>query len=123
MSWKTVNNDIYLTRGDTVSMPVTLTSKSDSKVRYIPEAGTDALVFTVKKTTNDKTALITKSLADGTITFDSAGNGVISILPADTAGLDYGIYYYDLQLTTPDAAGVQTVISPSVFKVCEEVTF
>jgi hypothetical protein len=123
MSWKTVDNDIYLTRGDTVPMPVTLTSKSDSTVRYIPETGKDTLIFTVKKSTSDKTAIITKSLAAGDITFDSAGNGVISILPADTASLDYGIYYYDLQLTTPDAAGVQTVITPSIFKVCEEVTF
>ena len=123
MSWKTVDNDIYLTRGDTVPMPVTLTSKSDSTVRYIPEAGKDTLIFTVKKSTSDKTAIITKSLAAGDITFDSAGNGVINILPADTASLDYGIYYYDLQLTTPDAAGVQTVITPSIFKVCEEVTF
>ena len=121
--WKNIGNDFYLTRGDTAPMPFTLTSKSDSKVRYIPEAGTDALVFTVKKATTDKTALITKSLAAGDITFDSAGNGTINILPADTAILDYGIYYYDLQLTTPDAAGVQTVITPSIFKVCEEVTF
>ena len=123
MAWKTVDNDIYLTRGDTVPMPVTLTSKSDSTVRYIPETGKDTLIFTVKKSTSDKTAIITKSLAAGDITFDSAGNGTINILPADTASLDYGIYYYDLQLTTPDAGGVQTVITPSVFKVCEEVTF
>jgi hypothetical protein len=123
MAWKTVDNDIYLTRGDTVPMPVTLTSKSDSTVRYIPETGKDTLIFTVKKSTSDKTAIITKSLAAGDITFDSAGNGTINILPADTASLDYGIYYYDLQLTTPDAAVVQTVITPSVFKVCEEVTF
>ena len=121
--WKNIGNDFYLTRGDTAPMPFTLTSKSDNKVRYIPEAGTDALVFTVKKTTNDKTAIITKSLAAGDITFDNARNGTINILPADTASLDYGIYYYDLQLTTPDAAGVQTVITPSIFKVCEEVTF
>lgn len=121
--WKNIGNDFYLTRGDTAPMPFTLTSKSDSKVRYIPEAGTDTLIFTVKKSTSDKTAIITKSLAAGDITFDSAGNGTINILPADTASLDYGIYYYDLQLTTPDAAGVQTVITPSIFKVCEEVTF
>ena len=121
--WKNIGNDFYLTRGDTAPMPVTLTSKSDSKVRYIPEPGKDTLIFTVKKSTSDKTAIITKSLAAGDIIFDSAGNGVINILPADTASLDYGIYYYDLQLTTPDAAGVQTVITPSIFKVCEEVTF
>lgn len=123
MMWKNIGNDFYLTRGDTAPMPFTLTSKSDSKVRYIPETGKDTLIFTVKKSTSDKTAIITKSLAAGDITFDSAGNGTINILPADTASLDYGIYYYDLQLTTPDAAGVQTVITPSIFKVCEEVTF
>lgn len=70
------------------------------------------MTFTVKKTVNDTDAVISKNITDGNL----------HLSPDDTAGLDYGAYVYDCQLTTSDGR-VCTFITPHRFQVLEEVTF
>lgn len=101
------SNDINITRGDTLNLHVELADANGSEW---PLAKGDTIAWTVKKTTHDKKALISKTGQD------------VTILPADTSSLEYGGYVYDVQLTTAEGE-VHTVVKPSAFNVCEEVTF
>ena len=73
----------------------------------------DTVLFTVKQNTETTDILIQKEIHYGEN---------VTILPADTNGLAYGDYVYDIQLTT-DGGFVDTVIVPSKFIVLPEVTF
>lgn len=53
----------------------------------------DAVYFVVKRSWADKTALITKTLAD--MTFDNEGYYHFKINPEDTENLPYGNYVWD----------------------------
>lgn len=103
------NNNIYITRGDSADIAISITESTG--VGYTPQDG-DTITFTVKKTTNDTEAVISKTIKDG----------YLHLIPADTAHLDYGAYFYDCQLTTSDGR-VCTFIPVHLFKVLEEVTF
>lgn len=103
------NNEIYLTRGDTASF--TLDIVDDNRAKY-EITDDDQILFTVKRSTSDTAVILQKAVVDKTIT----------IKPAETAGLPYGTYYYDVQLSRPDGF-VATVITPTHFTICEEVTF
>lgn len=92
---KVRNNAIYAIRGDTLIFQIDLTK--DDGTKYTP---------------GDKEPIISKT----------AAKGVIKILPAETEGLDYGTYVYDIQLTTADGT-VDTVVPPHPFVLEEEVTF
>ncbi len=102
------NNTIYGIRGDTLVFKIALTKDGKD---YVLSDG-DKLTFTVKKTTTDTDALISKDVTSGVITID----------PSDTAKLDYGTYVYDVQLTTADGK-VDTVVPPHQFILKDEVTF
>ena len=79
------------------------------KAAYEMQEG-DSLIFTVKKSENDKDSLIQKI------------GPYIHLEPEDTELLAYGRYRYDVQFT--DANGfVDTVIEPSNFRVKKEVTW
>ena len=103
------NNEIYLTRGDTASF--TLDIVDDTRAKYAI-TDDDQILFTVKRSTSDTAVILQKAVVDKTIT----------IKPAETADLPYGTYYYDVQLSRPDGF-VATVITPTHFTICEEVTF
>lgn len=62
----------------------------------------DAIYFVVKKQWTDKTALITKTLAD--MTFDEQGYYHFSINPEDTEDLPYGNYVWDFTSVYDDDA-------------------
>ena len=49
-------------------------------------------------------------------------DGKIKINPEETSSLEYGTYFYDVQLRKGDGT-VATVITPSPFILSEEVTF
>lgn len=100
-------NDINITRGDTLHLHVDLADANGSEWAM---ADGDAIAWTVKRTTTDTEALISKAGQD------------VTIEPADTASLEYGRYVYDVQLTTSEGE-VYTVVKPSAFNVTEEVTF
>lgn len=101
------DNNITLTRGDTASFDLTITENTTAY-----DFSSDTVVFTVKKNVYTSDILIQKTFSDGLIT----------LTPTDTNPLNYGTYYYDVQLTTPGGA-VFTVIPPTKIIIAEEVTF
>lgn len=76
----------------------------------------DVVTFTMRKDIEEPIAL-QKVVSE----FDS-GKAYIIFRPADTSGLDFDDYVYDIQLTKADGT-VTTIIEPSVFKIKEEVTY
>lgn len=103
--------DIRLTRGDTARFTVPIANETDGS-EYVLASG-DTLTFTVKEDANDADALIVKTLK---------GSNQIHIAPADTAGLEFKKYIYDVQLTTA-SGDVYTVIEPITFEVMKEVSW
>lgn len=108
MSFKIDQNTrtMYLTRGDTAQFTIT---PYKNKSRYELQEG-DVINFTIKKSTRENVAIISKTGME------------IEILPQDTSNLEYGTYKYDCQLTFADGR-VDTFIGPYDFVITEEVTF
>lgn len=104
-----VNNNISITRGDSAIFALSI-KKADGEPYTVSEG--DTVIFTVKKSTFDKDIITQKTVV----------NGVITINPDDTKSLEYGTYYYDVELTRADGF-VSTVISPHKFIVEQEVTY
>ena len=77
---KVVNNAIYLTRGDTAILQLSI--KQDDGSDYAI-ADTDNVLFTIKKSTKEKTVILQKSVMDGKI----------KINPEETSSLEYGTYF------------------------------
>lgn len=102
------NQNIFLTRGDTAKIALSITSAGNSAY----DSTKDTVVLTVKKSTTDKEKILQKT----------AVNGIITISHADTRNLEYGDYVYDVQLTTA-AGDVCTIITPHRFRLEEEVNF
>lgn len=103
------NNTITLTRGDTAVLKLDIIDEQG-----IPYDVTDSdvVIFTLKRSVLDKAVVFQKSMVDGKIT----------IQPQDTANLEYGQYFYDVELTKEDGF-VATVIPPHRFVIAEEVTW
>lgn len=102
---------ITLTRGDSARLQVSLTNETDGTEYTLADG--DVLAMTLKASAEDAASLF-RITADKDSTF--------SIHPADTNGLDFGTYVYDVQLTTA-AGDVYTVIPPSTFNLEEEVSW
>ena len=102
-------SDIQVTRGDTAYLSLVITLDDGSEYARIDG---DKLVFTVKRSYNSEYEYIQKEI-DGL---------ALTLTGDDTRELDYGNYWYDIELTTFDG-GVYTVIGPARFIVREEVTF
>ena len=103
------DNIIRITRGDTGYFSVKLFK--DGKDYTLGDK--DTLVFSVKRRTTDSETLIRKELLASTL---------IRINPVDTKDLQYGTYYYDVQVTFENG-DVNTVVQPTRFIILEEVTF
>ena len=106
--FKVDGNNIYLTRGDTAVIELTITDGEGETYDY----SNDTVKFAVKRFVTDATPVIEKTFEDGSIT----------ITPEDTKELSFGPYLYDIQLTSEDGETVATVIIPSTFTVGPEVT-
>lgn len=102
-------NTIHLTRGD--SAVLLLKIRKDDETEYELQAG-DSVLFTVKNSVYDTAVIIQKKLIDG----------VIKLNPDDTKNLQYGTYYYDVELTQTDGF-VATVIGPQKLIIEPEVTY
>lgn len=102
-------SDIQLTRGDSAYFNLEITLEDGTTYERMPG---DQIIFTVKKSYNSDFEYIQKEIT---------GLGIV-ISPDDTRDLDYGNYWYDVQLKTSDG-GVYTVVGPARFIVREEVTF
>lgn len=102
------NSSIELTRGDSAAFNISI--KDADGDEYTLQDG-DELLFTIKKNVNTNEIILQKS---GTH---------IEIQPEDTEGLSYGDYVYDVQLTIAEDGRVDTIITPSKFRIREEVTW
>lgn len=102
-------SDINLTRGDSAYFNIEITQQDGSLYERVEG---DKLVFTVKRSYNSDFEYIQKELE---------GLSIV-LAPEDTNELDYGTYWYDVQLTTSDGS-VYTVVGPARFVMREEVTF
>jgi hypothetical protein len=107
--------DIFMTRGDTEVFEVKLEDhETGTKIPFIE--GEDIVKFTVKASTQTAKILIEK-----TVTQFQDGEARIEIEPANTNGLQYHTYVYDVQLNR--LGDITTVIKPSKFVIEEEVTY
>ena len=94
------NNNITLTRGDTLTLTVGLTKDGEP---YVPETG-DVIRFALSKgyeTDFGYELLITEVIPNDTLTF--------TLTPTQTS-LEYKAYNYDIQITHSDGC-VDTFIS------------
>jgi hypothetical protein len=103
------DNEIRITRGDTARMELDI--KNSEGEAYEPQEG-DVVKFTVKGAPTDLLPLIQKDYT----------NGGFTIEPADTEKLNFGAYFYDVQITLANG-DVCTIIPPTQFIVVEEVTW
>lgn len=108
MSASVKGSTISLTRGD--SLRVNLRLMKDGE-EYIPVTG-DVIRFALKKKVTDAEPLIVKEIPIDTM--------VLAIEPEDTKPLAFGIYRYDMEITTANGY-VDTFIGPADFNVKEEV--
>lgn len=102
------NYNISLTRGDTGVFTIELVD--DEGAPYTPKGG-DTIRFALDKKYGVADPLIRKDIPPETL--------ILQIDPEDTKELDFGTYYYDLELT--DAFGHVSTILIAKFNVTKEV--
>lgn len=116
--FKIENNLIYLTRGDTAYLTVEL--EDDEKFNV-----GDIANLSIKKNLKNETAY---SLHKEIVVSEEKNSLVIKIDPDDTKNMDYGLYYYDIQLKRASNGDIFTIVTPDEdnpkpnFKLLKEVT-
>lgn len=104
------DNDIYLTRGDTAYIGLNLTDSNGEEFNGTME---DTVILSVKKEINEEKVYAFQV---------SVPFGVdIKILPEHTKNLEYGRYYYDIQINMANG-DIFTVVEKAVFNITQEVT-
>nr|DAU47779.1 MAG TPA: hypothetical protein [Caudoviricetes sp.] len=103
------NNNITLIRGDSGAFGISITDTNGNPVELTDG---DVLTFTLRRTPRSPTIVLQKIIA----------GGELDIKPADTEGLTFGAYVYDIELKRADGY-VDTVIPPHEFLLMEEVTY
>lgn len=93
-NFKMENQNITMTKGDTLSFGV------ECKDQYGAPIVFDTAFFTCKKSGSDIENVFKKSLNDG-ITY-SGGAYVVRVAPEDTANVEIGRYFYDMQVGAGD---------------------
>ena len=114
MSFSITGKKITLTRGDSLIGQVDITIEDEiqqTSEPYTPEAG-DRVRFALKHDYTDETPLLIKEIPTDTMTLE--------LEPADTKGLPFGDYVYDVKITFADGR-VDTFIKKGKFKLEEEV--
>ena len=109
-------SEITIVRGDTLKLTLTDIKLSDGTDYVLSD--TDIVYLDVKKYATDKTAIIRKSVTkakyiDGGLPF--------VFLPADTADLPIGEYYFDVRLFV-DGDNIYTIIPMSKFRIVQNIT-
>ena len=107
--FKVDNNNISMIRGDSGVFTISITDTDGSPVEL---TGGDVLTFTLRRAARNPAIVLQKIIADGEL----------DIKPADTEGLTFGAYVYDIELKRADGY-VDTVIPPHEFLLLEEVTY
>jgi hypothetical protein len=110
--------DIEFVRGDTCPITFNLVDAEGNELDSLDNAN---VYFTVKNTFNDANYLFQKTYLGGTISKE--GNKFsLTILPADTEGLNYGRYVYDICVVSSDNTIKSTLVRGSI-TLTNEVTF
>lgn len=104
------NGSVQLTRGDSAEFIVTIVNKDLDEEFEMREG--DRLTFSVKRNVKAYDYAFQKTVV---------GTNIIPIEPADTTGLEFAKYTYDVQLTTVEGK-VFTIIPPTTFEITAEVT-
>lgn len=107
--YKTLGNNITLTRGDTLQLKVSLYNQDGTE--YEPASG-DVIRFAMKKNYTDAEPLLNITIPNDTL--------MLTLQPADTSQLDFGPYVYDLEITKADGT-VDTFIAEASFVLAPEV--
>ncbi|MEE3309451.1 hypothetical protein [Sharpea azabuensis] len=106
----TVNGTtITLTRGDTFRAIITIYDAQGNE--YTPESE-DVVRFALKRTVEDRTPLILKTIDNETM--------LLEIEPNDTKQLSFGSYIYDIEITLEDGT-VDTFIANAKLNLTVEV--
>ena len=108
MAVKIQGNKIHLTRGDTLRVTVNITQDGEP---YTPVDG-DSVRFALKRDFDDPNPLVLRDIPIDTLR--------LILIPEDTKPLDFGKYWYDVELTKNDGT-VDTFIGPERFYITEEV--
>lgn len=108
MSSSIKGTSIRLTRGDTFRVRVAMTNGDGSP--YEMQEG-DSVRFRCVKRKGDREAVIEKIVDPETM--------LLSLAHSDTASLNFGTYFYDMQLTKADG-DVDTFIAEAQFVVAPE---
>lgn len=107
--FKVDDNNISMIRGDSGVFTITITDTNGSPVELTEG---DMLTFTIRRATRNPAIILQKNIV----------GGELNIKPADTEGLAFGAYVYDIELRRADGY-VDTVIPPHKFLLMEEVTY
>lgn len=107
--FKVENNNIRMIRGDSGVFTITITDTNGTPVELTDG---DVLTFTLRKAARNSAIVLQKNIA----------GGKLDIKPADTEGLTFGTYVYDIEFKRADGY-VDTVIPPHEFLLMEEVTY
>lgn len=105
---KIEDGNIYLTRGDSATLNVTITDQAGQT--WTPETG-DKVIFCLKSGATTPEPLLTIQAEDGETNID--------IKPSDTAKLTFGSYIYDIHVELA-GGGIYTVIADKRFEVGRE---
>ncbi|MEG1426804.1 MAG: hypothetical protein RSC76_03860 [Oscillospiraceae bacterium] len=106
------NNDIELTRGDSLYLDVALTQEDGQP--YVLGVG-DRIQFTLRRGAK-------KNSEDGEILLEKSATALpLRLAPEDTAKFDYGSYVYDVELHLVNG-DVFTVVAMHGFRLTEEVS-
>lgn len=115
--FKIQDDFIYLTRGDTAYITLEL---EDEEKFYVG----DIVTLSVKRKLKSETEY---SLQKSMEVTEEGNSSVIKIEPEDTKNLDYGLYFYDIQLTRASNGDIFTIVTPDEnepranFKLLKEV--
>ena len=101
---KIEDNNIFLTRGDSATIEITI-YQPDGVKPYVP-ATNDKIIFTVKNNVNNHEIALIKE-------FDS--NLSISLIKNDTINLNFGKYYFDVRLE--NSTEYDTILTEGTFYV------
>lgn len=104
--------NIEIVRGTTNTIEVNVLDADG--VAYTVVAG-EKIIFGLKKKATDRDCILVKEAS-----FYTVGSYLVGLKPADTAGLDFGRYVYDVGLQSGN--DFYNIIPPSPLDIVAEIT-
>ena len=106
-----------ITKGDNKSFKFQRKTKNGEVITDLP----DEIYITFKPNAYDEKALFQKRLGDSTIKFNEDTNHYeFEIIPSDTDDLNYGTYYFDIELISN---GKKKTIHKGELEITKQYTF